>query len=251
MNFLDNIKIRWKVARWEEDFGKINYIFKTNGDNEEALRILNKILKIESDSAITMTVLLYKAMALYFLKRYEESIENCDLVLKSSPDLGQVLLIIKGDALSYLCKHKEASDIYRELLSIEPKNIDALINYSFCLNELEKYQEAVNTLDRILEIEPWNIKAIDNKAVVLNNLNKLGNEINGLDNNNVVVRIIKINVPNTSMWVIGEQGKNKIWDIYLVVPQEKSKQLIRANMTTEVVAIFLNKTFNISFPYEK
>lgn len=247
MKFFDKILLKIKVACWSEEFGEINYILKTNGDIEKALEILTKIEKIESDSEIKMVVFLYKAMTLYFLKRYEESIINCDLALEGFPDFGE-LFFIKGESLMHLGKYEDAIESYNKTLKDESNDITILNKKGFCLNKLNKYQEAINVYNEILEIEPWNIGIIDNKSLSLEYLKKTENGINKKDNN--IIRIIKTKFKDTDMWVIGEQKNNDKWNIYLIDPQTNYKELIKENFSTEMFARFSEETLKTLFPHE-
>lgn len=245
MNFFDKISTYVKVVRWKDDFGIVNHILETDGNKERALEILNRILAIESKSEVRACVFLYKSMVLYFLKRYEESIEHCDLTMKDFPNC-EPILTIKGDALRHLGKYQEAIELYNEILKIEPGNIDALMNMGFCLNSLGKYQEGINNYDKILEIEPWNINAIDNKTVSLKHLEETGDEIYKKDNR--VVKIVKIRLPNTDMLVIGEQNVGGTWDINLIDPKLSHKESFKKNVTTETFTKFLEVTFKTPLP---
>ena len=240
LNLLNKIRINLKTARWSEDFGKVNLLLKNETDFDLALEILNKILMSESSSEIRIIVFIYKAMVLYFLKRYEESIENCNFVLKSSPDLGKGLLMIKGDALRHLGKYKEASKVYEELLMINPKDIDVLMNNSLCLNALGEYQNAINTLNDILEIEPYNIKAINNKSILLNFLSESENEVIVMDSKGVIKIIIK-NVPSSNVWIVGEQVVDESWNLFIVDTETNSKELSKKNVSTLVFVSVLEK----------
>lgn len=239
IDLLNKIKFNLKANRWSEEFEEVKNLLKTERDFDLALEVLNKILRIESDPEIRVVASLYKSMVLYFLKKYEESLESCNLVLEDSPDLGKALLMIKGDALRHLGRYEEASDIYRKWLEFEPTDIDALMNDGFCLNMLGRYQEAINTLNKVLIIEPCNINAIDNKSFTLNKLGELGNEI-GEVNCNDIIKIIKKKLPDSEIYLLGEQKKDETWDMYVIDPRTNEKSLVHGN----VAPLFFQKFFD-------
>ncbi|MFH1365928.1 MAG: hypothetical protein ABIG99_00845 [Patescibacteria group bacterium] len=72
----------------------------------------------------------------------------------------------------------------------------------------------------------------------------IGSEINKTDNN-----ILKIHVPNTRFWVLGEKQTRNIWNIYLIEPGTNLKELITPNMTTKAFCILSNMTLKTPFPY--
>ncbi len=226
-----------KVNRWSEDFGQINHIFQTDGNKEEALERLNRILGIESNPTIKSVAFLYKGIATCLLGRYQETVESADEALKISPEFAPLLYQLKADALRHLCKYREAIELYDEVLKIEPKDIDALMNKGFCLNKLGKDQEAINIADKILEVEPCNIKAIDGKAFSLYCLEKLGGDVN--NNDNIIVKIVKFKNPNANVWVLGEQKRDRTWDVYTL--ESQSKCLVAKEVTTEMFELSLNK----------
>jgi len=62
---------------------------------------------------------------------------------------------------------------------------------------------------------------------------------------------IEIRVPNTKFWIIGHQDiTSKLWDVFLVDPQTKRKELIRANTSTKVFSMYTNIVLKQEFPYE-
>mgnify|MGYP001584400658 CR=1 FL=1 len=56
------------------------------------------------------------------------------------------------------------------------------------------------------------------------------NELNK-DNNETENNIIKIPIPNTNFWVLGEKRANNKWNLYLTEPGTTRKNLIKENIT--------------------
>jgi hypothetical protein len=62
---------------------------------------------------------------------------------------------------------------------------------------------------------------------------------------------IKIRIPNTDFWVIGEQLKTKLWNIYVYNPETKKSKLVRQNKTTKFFAMFSGIILKKQLPYPK
>ena len=44
---------------------------------------------------------------------------------------------------------------------------------------------------------------------------------------------IKIKIPNTKCWILGEKDKDNLWDAYLINPETKYKAKLREKITTK------------------
>ena len=73
----------------------------------------------------------------------------------------------------------------------------------------------------------------------------LGSEINKVDNN-----VIKIRVPNTKFWVLGEKQTDNTWNTYLVDPQTNYKETIKKKYSTKAFAIYSSVILKTPFPYQ-
>jgi hypothetical protein len=73
----------------------------------------------------------------------------------------------------------------------------------------------------------------------------LGSSIDRAENQNIV----KIRVPNTKFWVLGEKISRYTWKMYLIDPQSNYKELINENITTKSFVIFSNVILKTPFPY--
>jgi hypothetical protein len=63
--------------------------------------------------------------------------------------------------------------------------------------------------------------------------------------------IIKIRVPNTKFFVLGEQRRDGKWNMFLTNPQKPNfKELISKAKTTESFSIFSNVILKTPFPYQ-
>jgi hypothetical protein len=61
---------------------------------------------------------------------------------------------------------------------------------------------------------------------------------------------VKIRVPNTKFWILGEKISKSNWKMSLIDPQSNYKDLIRENITTKSFAIFSNVILKTPFPYK-
>jgi len=61
---------------------------------------------------------------------------------------------------------------------------------------------------------------------------------------------IKIRVPKTKFWVLGEKQPDNLWNIYLIDPFTHYKEIIKRNKTTASFALFCNVILKTPFPYE-
>lgn len=71
----------------------------------------------------------------------------------------------------------------------------------------------------------------------------------GCEINRINQDIIKIRVPNTKFWALGEKRSDSKWNIFLIDPSTKYKELIKKAMTTKAFAIFSNVVLKTPFPY--
>jgi len=60
--------------------------------------------------------------------------------------------------------------------------------------------------------------------------------------------IVKIKVPNTKFWVLGEKITSNTWNMFLIDPQANYKELINENISTKSFAIFSNVILKAPFP---
>ena len=60
--------------------------------------------------------------------------------------------------------------------------------------------------------------------------------------------IILIRIPNTKFKVLGEMRSDSKWNIFLIDPSTKYKELIKT-MNTKTFAIFSNVVLKTPFPY--
>lgn len=62
---------------------------------------------------------------------------------------------------------------------------------------------------------------------------------------------VKIKVPNTSFWILGEKGSDGLWNAYLINPQTSYKEILRQGVTTKSFVLLSNIVLKTPFPYKK
>jgi hypothetical protein len=62
--------------------------------------------------------------------------------------------------------------------------------------------------------------------------------------------IVKIKVPNTRFWVLGEKQKNNTWNAYLIDPETNYKEVLRKGSTLKSFILFSNIVLKTPFPIE-
>jgi hypothetical protein len=72
----------------------------------------------------------------------------------------------------------------------------------------------------------------------------LGSAIDKAEDSNIV----KIRIPNTKFWILGEKISKHTWKVYLIDPESNYKELIRENITTKSFVVFSNVTLKTPFP---
>lgn len=60
--------------------------------------------------------------------------------------------------------------------------------------------------------------------------------------------VVKIKVPNTKFWVLGERITRYNWKIFLIDPQSNYKELIKENISTKTFAMFSSVILKTPFP---
>ncbi len=57
--------------------------------------------------------------------------------------------------------------------------------------------------------------------------------------------IIQRKIPNTKFWVKGIKKSDETWDLYMIETETNNEELIRENITTKSLNIFLDTTLKI------
>jgi len=113
------------------------------------------------------TSLRSKGIALFDLRKYNESITNYDKALAINPKDVSVL-DLKGIDLFYLGKYNESITNYDKALAINPKDVNALTGLGAALGYgLGKYNESITNYDKALAINPNYFVAVKEKQFIV------------------------------------------------------------------------------------
>lgn len=184
-----------------------------SGEFEEAVGVIDKILKIYPDDIYSLHV---KASVLVRQGKYIEviavvkkilSLEPDNLLAKKAKKFAEFKIIegLFNEAirLQELDKFQEAVEIHKEILMIDPTNVEAFCNWAICLRELNKLEEAVDMFDRAIAIEPEYTDAMFQKIFILIDLKKYGDVISVADN------ILKIDSSNADALALKKDAQLK------------------------------------------
>jgi hypothetical protein len=61
--------------------------------------------------------------------------------------------------------------------------------------------------------------------------------------------IVKIRVPNTKFWVLGEKISINRWNVFLIDPKTNYKELLKEKITTKSFTIFSAVILKTPLPY--
>ena len=70
-------------------------------------------------------------------------------------------------------KHKEAEQLYREILKVDSNHLDANNNLGALLYGLDRLEEAEKSYNKAIELKPDFVEGHYNLAITLQKLNKL------------------------------------------------------------------------------
>ena len=63
--------------------------------------------------------------------------------------------------------------------------------------------------------------------------------------------VVTIQVPNTKFYIVGEKITENTWNVFLVDPKSKRKQMFKKNVTTQSFILFSNLSLRTPFPMKK
>ncbi|WP_051470202.1 tetratricopeptide repeat protein [Fischerella sp. PCC 9605] len=100
-----------------------------------------------------------KAACLYFLERFSEALQSCDLAINLNPDLSDLVIVyqLKGDIFYAQGQLEEALESFQNSLNLNPDASYAIHPYyqkGLILAKLGRYQEALDTCEFALRLYP-------------------------------------------------------------------------------------------------
>lgn len=72
-----------------------------------------------------------------------------------------------------------------------------------------------------------------------------------IDTENKENNTVRIRIPNTKFWILGEKISKSNWRMYLIDPQSNYRDIIHENITTKSFIIFSNMTLKTPFPFNE
>ena len=118
---------------------------------------------------------------------------------------------------------REAIDVYDEILSISPENIDALLMKGIALSNLERHKQSMKELYKVLEKEPDNLSALIGMGVGFGNFGEYKEAKKYFDDaytiapeNNVVINYRTLAEKTVTKYPYNEVDKPEIFKINLV-----------------------------------
>lgn len=129
------------------------------GRYEEGLKLLFQSLEV-GDS---FTAHLYTGRVLFSLNKYQQAIPHLKIALEMTQDDPESLLDL-ADAYFYTGQNKEASEFYDRVLSLDPKEIDAVVGKGEVLMTAGDPEAALNYIEKAIALAPsrpdiWLLKA--------------------------------------------------------------------------------------------
>ena len=178
-----DIKLRFNLAVMQQELGLLdeaesNYIsliensednkYKTNlynlyitkGFYQKALKIIDTI-KLNNYNLTQLNQ--DKAYLLYLLKNYEDSIEECNKILKID-DKNSNILNTLGLCLFDLQKYDEANKTLLKALHFDKNNIKILNSLGRLNHELRKSKDAENFFNEAFKLSPNTFETLNNMA---------------------------------------------------------------------------------------
>ncbi len=159
---LDENKIKsfLEDENYEELLSYVDYIILKNPQDEIALY--------------------YKGLALFYLERDVEALENYDKALEINPENAEILYD-KARALFFLDRYDEALVSIDKTIEINPEDASALNEKGFILYFMGNYEESIIYHEHALKIDPEKKSALDGKGNALFELGKIDEAIISYD----------------------------------------------------------------------
>ena len=124
--------------------------FKDNYNNDDALKYINKALKIDP---LDFDALILKGDILLELEKEIEALIAYDMASIVKPD-DIIPLVLKGNTLYKIGKYSDALDVYDAALEIKQDDAFTWYNKASVLFRLEEYKSALDTCNEALNIKP-------------------------------------------------------------------------------------------------
>ena len=178
-----NIKLRYNLAVMQQELGlldeaELNYIslinhsedtkykinlynlYITKGFYQNAIDIINSI---ELKNLSLVQISQDKAYILYLLKNYQESINQCNIILKVDSKNTNILNTL-GLCFLYLQRYEEADKVLLKAFKLDDKNIKILNSLGRLNHELRDSKKAEIYFNKAITLYPNNFETLNNMA---------------------------------------------------------------------------------------
>ena len=178
-----NIKLRYNLAVMQQELGLLdeaetNYIslIESNEDTKYKINLYNLYItkklyqnaldiinSIQSKNLSLIQVNQDKAYILYLLKKYDESVNQCYLILKIDNKNVSTLNTLSLCFLQ-LQRYDEANTTLLRAMSFDSENIIILNSLGRLNHQLRKSEEAESYFDKAINLNPNNFETLNNMA---------------------------------------------------------------------------------------
>lgn len=192
------------ITKLFSDIGMQHY---ENGEYEKALKYFNDGLEADSESIF----LLYnKANCLLTMGESEEAYAIFRQVTEicKKMDKTELILSIYASSLVALKDLDNVEAVLKDLLEINPENLEALINYGQIYNDSCDYDNALKYFDKALEIDGENEFALTFKADVLFSMERYDESKECMD------RAFELSKDNAYLWYLKGLYESRVLSHY-------------------------------------
>ncbi|HEY9607927.1 tetratricopeptide repeat protein [Allocoleopsis sp.] len=120
--------------------------------NEDAFFAFDQAIQLKSDFSDAW---FNRGLALFNLKRYEESVASFDRVIQLKPDIAEVWLF-RGSALGELQRYAEALVCCDRAIQLKPELIECWSVRGIMFAKLQQYEEAFAAIEQAIQQKPDN-----------------------------------------------------------------------------------------------
>lgn len=147
------------------------------GDNEAALRLLDRALALRQDVA---SVFNHRGIALRRLGDRDRALADFARVIGLDPRAADAHYN-RANTLRELGRLEAALADYRQASGLAPGRADILNNLGGCLRDLDLHAEALACYDRLLALDPRHAEGHSNRGLVLQNLGRFEDALAAAD----------------------------------------------------------------------
>jgi len=134
------------------------------GKYNEALAKYEEALNLDKNNIIALSE---KAMTLNALKKYDEAIEVCKLILKLYPkESNGTVYVTYGNALDHSNNSDKAIKIYNKGLELSPNYYQLYFNKGIALANQKKYDEAIQSFQTSTKLSPNHLGSFNALAIL-------------------------------------------------------------------------------------